>query len=179
MGMQTSAQITIGKPAAEVFRWLIEPEKLTAWAGGAGLMPADPAALHSGFEASGPIPALAGDAQLRIENWNPPLGFAVTMTYAGGDATTTYALAESGGVTTLTSSSDSEWGRPDLSDLEKQMAQQSPEIQAAMHHAIDLMNSQVGSGAYDATAQQGMQAALEHSLARLKALIEAGEPARA
>ncbi len=102
----------------------------------------------------------------------PPLGFAVTMTYAG-DATTTYALAESGGQTTLTSSSDSDWGKPDLSEMEKQMAQQSPEIQAAMHHAIDVMNSQVGSGAYDATAQQGMQAALEQSLAKLKSLAEA------
>jgi uncharacterized protein YndB with AHSA1/START domain len=172
--MKTNAQITIAKPAADVFRWLVEPEKLTAWAGGPGLMPADPAALHTGFEASGPIPALAGDAHMRIENWNPPLGFAVTMTYAGGDATTTYALTESGGTTTLTCSSDSDWGKPDLSAMEKQMAQQSPEIQAAMHHAIDLMNSQVGSGAYDATAQQGMQAALEQSLAKLKSLVEAG-----
>jgi uncharacterized protein YndB with AHSA1/START domain len=174
MGMQTKAQITIAKPATDVFRWLVEPDRLSAWAGGAGLMPADPAALHSGFEASGPIPALAGDAHLRIENWNPPLGFAVTMTYAGGDATTTYALAESGGQTTLTSSSDADWGKPDLSAMEQQMAQQSPEIQAAMHHAIDLMNSQVGSGAYDATAQQGMQAALEQSLTKLKELAEAG-----
>ncbi len=174
MGMKTSAVISIAKPAAEVFRWLVEPEKLAAWAGGAGLMPADPAALHSGFEASGPIPALAGDAHLRIENWNPPLGFAVTMTYAGGDATTTYALSESGGTTTLSSSSDSDWGKPDLSEMEKQMAQQSPDIQAAMHHAINLMNSHVGSGAYDTTAQQGMQAALEQSLETLKELAEAG-----
>ena len=149
MGMKTSAQIQIAKPAAEVFRWLIEPAKLTAWAGGAGVMPADPAALHSGFEASGPIPALAGDA------------------------TTIYTLSESGGATTLASSSDTDWGKPDLSELEKQAAQQSPEIQAAMHHAIDLMNQQVGAGAFDATAQQGMQAALEASLAKLKQLAEA------
>ena len=174
MSMKTSAQIQIAKPAAEVFRWLIEPAKLTAWAGGAGVMPADPSELHSGFEASGPIPALAGDAHMRIENWNPPLGFAVTMTYAGGDATTTYALSESGGTTTLACSSDSDWGKPDLSEIDKQAALQSPEIQAAMHHAIDLMNQQVAAGAFDATAQQGMQAALEASLAKLKQLAEAG-----
>ncbi len=136
-------------------------------------MPADPSTLHAGFEASGPIPALAGDAHLRIESWNPPLGFGVTMTYAGGDATTTYALSESGGTTTLTCSSDSDWGKPDLSEMEKQMAMQSPEVQAAMHHAIDLMNSQVGTGAFDATAQQGMQTALDASLAKLKQLAEA------
>jgi len=173
MGMQTHGRIEIAKPAAEVFRWLVEPAKLSAWAGGAGLMPADPAELHAGFEVTGAIPALAGDARMRIEAWNPPLGFAVTMTYAGGDATTTYALTESGGTTTLTSSSDSDWGKPDLSALEAQMAQQSPEIQAAMHHAIDLMNSQVATGAYDATAQSGMQTALDQSLARLKQLVEA------
>jgi len=173
MGMKTSAQIQIAKPAAEVFRWLIEPQKLTAWAGGPGVMPADPSVLHSGFEASGPIPALAGDAKMRIENWNPPLGFGVTMTYAGGDATTTYALSESGGTTTLSCSSDTDWGKPDLSNMEKQAAQQSPEIQAAMHHAIDLMNQQMAAGALDATAQQGMQAALEASLAKLKQLAEA------
>jgi hypothetical protein len=173
MGMKTSAQVQVAKPAAEVFRWLIEPTKLTAWAGGPGLMPADPSVLRSGFEASGPIPALKGDAKMRIESWNPPLGFGVTMTYAGGDATTTYALSESGGTTTLSCSSDTDWGKPDLSAMEQQMAQQSPEVQAMMHHAIDLMNSQVGSGAYDATAQQGMQAALEQSLAKLKQLAEA------
>ena len=171
--MQTSAQVTIAKPAAEVFRWLVEPDKLTAWAGGPGLMPADPSVLRTGFETTGPIPALAGDARMRIDHWNPPLGFAVKMTYAGGDATTTYALSESGGATTLTSTSDTDWGKPDLSEMEKQMAQQSPEVQAMMHHAIDLMNQQVGAGGFDATAQQGMQAALEASLAKLKQLAEA------
>ena len=171
--MTTPAQVQIAKPAAEVFAWLIEPTKLTAWAGGPGLMPADPSVLRSGFEASGPIPALAGDAHLRIENWNPPLGFGVTMTYGGGDATTTYTLSESGGTSKLACSSDTDWGKPDLSAMEKQMAQQSPEVQAAMHHAIDIMNNQVGSGAFDATAQQGMQSALEASLAKLKQLAEA------
>lgn len=170
--MQTAGRVEIAKPAAEVFAWLVDPAKLTQWAGGPGLMPADPATLHSGFEASGSLPVLAGQATMRIENWNPPLGYSVTMRYAGGDATTTYALAESGGVTTLSCSSDTDWGKPDLSAMEAQMAQQSPEVQAAMHHAIDLMNSQVAAGSYDATAQAGMQAALEQSLAKLKALAE-------
>ena len=173
MGMQTNGRVEIAKPTAEVFRWLVEPDKLTAWAGGAGLMPADPSKLHSGFEVTGPVPALAGDAHLKIENWNPPVGFSVTMTYAGGDATTTYTLSESGGTTTLTSTSDSDWGKPDLSAMEKQMAQQSPEIQAAMHHAIDLMNQQVGAGTFDAGTQGLMQQALDASLQKLKSLPRA------
>lgn len=171
--MQTNGRVEITAPAAEVFRWLVEPEKLTAWAGGAGLMPADPGALRDGFEATGPLPMLAGDARLRIDGWNPPHGFVVTMTYAGGDATTTYALTESAGVTTLTCSSDTDWGKPDLSAVEAKAAQQSPEVQAAMHHGIDLMNSQVGAGQFDAIAQAGMQAALDSSLARLRSLVEA------
>lgn len=170
--MQTNGRIEIAKPAAHVFTWLVEPAKLTQWAGGPGLMPADPATLRSGFEARGPIPAVAGEATMRVENWNPPLGFAVVMNYAGGDATTTYALTESGGRTTLTVSSDTDWGEPDLTSIEAQMAQQSPEVQAAMHQAIDLMNSDFASGAYDATAQPALQAALEQSLAKLKQLAE-------
>jgi len=54
------------------------------------------------------------------------------------------------------------------------MAGQSPEIQAAMRQALDMMAGQVGAGAYDATAQAGMQASLDESLAKLKALVEAG-----
>jgi uncharacterized protein YndB with AHSA1/START domain len=172
MSIQTTGSVQISRPAADVFRWLIEPEKLKAWAGSAGLMPADPGVLRSGFEISGPLPVLSGDATLRIENWDPPRGFAVVMSYAGGDATTTYTLVESAGTTTLTSSSDTDWGKPDLTEVEKQIAQQSPEVQAAMHHAIDLMNQQVGQGGFDATAQQGMQSALDASLAKLKELAE-------
>lgn len=174
MGMQTAVQIQIAKPAAEVFRWLIEPAKLAQWAGAAGLMPADTADLKSGYETTGTIPAIAGEVRMRIENYTPPLGFGVTMTYAGGDSTTTYTLSESGGTTTLASSSDSDWAQPDLSALETSMSQQSAAIQSIMHHAIDVMNQQVGSGALDANAQGMMQQALVASLEKLKALAEAG-----
>ncbi|HWH97824.1 MAG TPA: hypothetical protein VNS80_05610, partial [Pseudolysinimonas sp.] len=69
---------------------------------------------------------------------------------------------------------DTDWGKPDLSEMEKQMAQQSAEVQAAMHHAIDLMNSQVGAGTFDVGAQSMMQQALDASLQKLKSLVEAG-----
>lgn len=174
MGMQTNGRVEIAKPAAEVFSWLIEPEKLTAWAGSPGIMPADPAVLAVGYENSGPVPGIAGgDARMRVEAWNPPLTFAVTVSYAGGDAKTTYALAESGGVTTLTCTSDTDWAQPDLGAVEAQIAAQPPEVQAAMHHAIDMMNQQVGAGTYDAGTQAMMQQALDASLQKLKALVEA------
>lgn len=174
MGMQSSGAVEIAKPVDVVFRWLVEPEKLTAWTGGAGLYPADPSVLGEGFEATGPVPAMEGEATLRIRDWNPPLGYTAVMTYSGGDSTTTYELREAEGVTTLAVRSDTDWGRPDLSALEAQMAGQSPEIQAAMRQALDMMAGQVGAGAYDATAQAGMQASLDESLAKLKALVEAG-----
>ncbi len=47
------------------------------------------------------------------------------------------------------------------------------EALTAMHHAIDLMNQQIASGAYDAGTQAMMQGALEQSLAKLKGLAEA------
>ncbi|MEO8528273.1 MAG: SRPBCC domain-containing protein [Pseudolysinimonas sp.] len=174
MGMTTSAQIQIAKPAADVFRWLIEPAKLTQWAGAAGLMPADTSLLKSGFETTGSIPAIAGEVKMRVENYNPPLSFAVTMTYDGGDSTSTYTLSESGGTTTLTSASDSDWAKPDLSGVETMMDQQSAAIQSIMHHAIDVMNQQVGSGSLDANAQGMMQQALLASLQKLKGFVEAG-----
>lgn len=173
MGMKTSAQVQIAKPAADVFAWLADPEKLTVWSGGPGLFPADPAELKSGFEASGPLPALAGEAHMRIENWNPPLGFGVTMTYEGGDSSTTYTLSESGGTTTLTCASDTDWGKPDLSAMEQQMADMAPDVREMMKGALDMMNQQVGAGTFDASTQAGMQTALEESLHKLKQLVEA------
>lgn len=172
MGMQTSGTVEIAKPVAEVFRWLVEPAKLTAWTGSAGLYPADPSELREGFEATGTIPAMAGVATLRVRGWNPPLGYTVVMTYPGGDSTTTYELREAGGVTALTVRSDTDWGTPDLSAMDGQLAGQSPEVQAAMQQALELMTSQVGTGAYDVTAQAGMQASLHESLVKLKSLVE-------
>lgn len=174
MGMQTKAVVEIARPAAEVFRWLVEPEKLTAWAGSPGVMPADPAALAVGFENTGPVPGIAGgEATMRVESWNPPLTFGVTVSYAGGSASTTYSLAESGGVTTLTCSSDTDWAQPDLGNVEAQMAAMGPEVQSVMQHAIDTMNAQLKAGAYDAGTQAMMQQALDASLAKLKQLAEA------
>lgn len=174
MGMQTSASVAIRRPAAEVFRWLVEPERLAAWTGSAGIMPADPAVLAAGFETTGTTPGVAGgETRLRIDAWDPPHGLTLTITYAGGDATTTYALAEADGVTTLTCSSDTDWARPDLTGVEAQVAAQPPEVQAAMRSAMDAAYAQLGAGAFDAGTQAMLQSSLEDSLARLRDLVEA------
>lgn len=174
MGMQTSARVEIARPAAEVFRWLVEPDKLTAWAGSGGVMPADPSALAVGFENTGPVAGVAGgEATMRVDTWNPPLTFGVTVRYQGGTAFTSYTLAESAGTTTLTCASDTDWATPDLGDVEAQIAAQSPEVQSVMQHAIDTMNQQLAAGAFDAGTQAMMQSALEASLAKLKSLAEA------
>jgi hypothetical protein len=175
MGMIAKGRIDIAKPATEVFSWLIEPAKLTSWAGSPGVMPADPEVLAVGYENTGPVPGIAGgEARMRVEAWNPPVTFAVTVSYAGGEAMTTYGLAESGGLTTLTCSSDTDWATPDLGAVEAQIAAQPLEVQAAMHHAIDVMNRQVDAGAFDVGTQAMMQQALEASLVKLKQLAEAG-----
>lgn len=174
MGMQTTATVEIAKPAAEVFSWLVEPQKLTAWAGSRGAMPDDPSVLKVGYEGAGPVAGIAGgEARMTVQAWDPPHGFGARMTYAGGDATTTYALTEAGGTTTLTVSSDTDWATPDLSAAEKQVAAFGAEALTAMHHAIDMMNQQIASGAHDAATQGMMQSALEQSLQKLKGLVEA------
>ena len=50
MGMLTKGRVEIAAPAADVFDWLVDPVKLTAWLGGAGGMPEDPRDLHVGME---------------------------------------------------------------------------------------------------------------------------------
>lgn len=173
MGMQTTATVEIARPAADVFRWLVEPEKLLAWAGSQGAMPDDPSLLKEGFEGTGALAGVAGgESRLRIESWNPPLGFSSRSTYAGGDATTTYTLVESGGSTTLTVVSDTDWATPDLSAAEQQVAAMGAEAVAAMRDAVVLMNQQVASGSYDGSTQAMMQSALEQSLLKLKQLAE-------
>ena len=73
-------------------------------------------------------------------------------------------------MTTLTCTSDTDWAKPDLGAVEAQIAAQPPEVQAAMHHAIDLMHQQVGAGTFDAGTQAMMQRALDASLAKLEQL---------
>lgn len=151
MGMLTSGRIEVAAPASEVFAWLIEPSKLTAWLGGSGGMPEDGSQLHAGWTGSSDASPV-GKVTVEIREYEPPTRLEYRSVYAGGDAVASYRLAEGDGVTTLSIEGDTDWARPEGAWVEEQLEH----------------------GTFDGMAQPQMQQALESALQKLKALIEAG-----
>lgn len=175
MGMLTSARVDIGAPAADVFPWLVEPAKLTAWLGAAGGMPDDPAQLHAGWSATVESPPI-GRTTIEIREYDPPTRLEYRTVYAGGDAITSYRLTEGDGITTLSCDGDTDWARPEGAwDAAVDAAVEGePEgTHAAVQAQLDEVELQLDAGRYDALAREPMQQALEASLQKLKALVEA------
>ncbi|CAN5562651.1 hypothetical protein BH10ACT7_BH10ACT7_32870 [soil metagenome] len=176
MGMATKASVTIDAPREEVFRWLVEPEKLTIWMGSAGAMPADPSQLKVGFTAQGTMPAPGGTRPntLTVTAWDPPSTFGCTITYEGGDSVSMYTLATAGSGTRLELSGDTDWAQADLSQLDTALAGQDPAAQAVGRGMINGLMRLFRSGAWDGPTRKLMQKSVEDSLAKLKGLVEAG-----
>lgn len=173
MGMRTSATVEIAAPIAEVFSWLVEPGKLTAWLGGPGGMPDDPSQLHEGATMTAAAPGIAGgEVTMRIDAWDPPNGYTVTSTYPGGSQRVSYRLAGTADRTSLTCEGESDWAEPDPSRMDAALAGQPAEWQQVARAWVEQMLDRVDEGAYDAMAQPGLQAALEEQLAKLKQLVE-------
>jgi uncharacterized protein YndB with AHSA1/START domain len=174
--MLTNGRIEIAAPASEVFAWLIEPSKLTAWLGGAGGMPEDGSQLHAGWTGSSDAPSV-GKVTVEIREYEPPTRLEYRTVYAGGDAITSYRLAEGDGVTTLTIEGDTDWARPEGSwdrILDTAMAGQPESVRELAEAQLDRAEEQLEHGAFDAMAQPQLQQSLDASLQKLKALIEAG-----
>ena len=177
MGMTTRASVDISAPRAEVFRWLTEPEKLTAWLGGAGSMPADPAELKVGYTSQGTIPSPSGGTRpttLTVTAWDPPSTFAMTISYDGGDSISTYTLGETASGTHLELASDTDWAAPDESAVDKAMAGQDEAARKLVEGYLHDAEAKLARGDFDANTAQLMQKSLEDSLAKLKTLVEAG-----
>lgn len=174
MGLTTAASIEISAPRDEVFRWLIEPEKLTAWMGGAGAMPEDPAQLRVGFTAQGTMPAPEGTraTTLTVTAWNPPSVFGCSIAYPGGDSNSTYTLEQTATGTRLTLASDTDWAQMDMSGLDKALESQPAETRDLVEDQIEAMVARFAGGAFDGPTQAAMQKSVEGSLATLKSLIE-------
>jgi uncharacterized protein YndB with AHSA1/START domain len=176
MGMLTSSRVDIAAPATEVFSWLIEPAKLTAWLGGAGAMPEDPSLLEAGWTTTTDVPPV-GKTTIEIVTWDPPKRLDYLTTYAGGDAHTSYLLTEGDGVTTLACENDTDWARPDGlwdAQLDAAVEGQSADVRESVEQELDKLEDRLETGAFDGLAQGHMQAALDASLQKLKSLIEAG-----
>ena len=178
MGMLTNTRIEIAAPATEVFAWLTDPAKLTAWLGGAGGMPEDSSVLEPGWTTTTDNPPV-GKTTIEIVTWDPPTRLDYLTTYAGGDAHTSYQLAEGDGVTTLVCESDTDWARPAGmwdSAVDAAVAGQPEEVRDAVGQQLDQMEDKLDAGVFDGMAQGQMQSALEASMQKLKGLIEAASP---
>ena len=112
--------------------------------------------------------------------WDPPQRLDYLTTYAGGDAHTSYQLAEGDGVTTLVCESDTDWARPEgLWDPRsiggRRSAGGGPRDG---RRAARQAGGQARRRVFDGMAQGQMQAALDASLQKLKSLIEAARSDR-
>jgi uncharacterized protein YndB with AHSA1/START domain len=176
--MLTSGRVEIAAPAAEVFDWLIDPVKLTTWLGGSGGMPEDASQLHAGWTSTSDNPPV-GKVTVEMIEYEPPTRLKYRSTYTGGDSVSGYTLTEGEGVTTLVLEGDTDWARPEGSwdaAIDKAMEGQSAEVRAAAEAQLDVVEDQLEHGAFDDLAKGQMQQAVDVSLQKLKALVEAGAP---
>jgi uncharacterized protein YndB with AHSA1/START domain len=174
MGMLTSGRVEIAAPAVDVFAWLVDPVKLTAWLGASGGMPDDAAQLHAGWTSTTDTPPL-GKVTVEMIAYEPPTHLEYRTTYQGGDSIATYRLAEGEGVTTLTLEGDTDWARPEGSwddALDKAMEGQSEEAQQIAEAELDKVEAKLDAGEFDGMAKDQMQQAVDASLQKLKTLVE-------
>jgi uncharacterized protein YndB with AHSA1/START domain len=175
MGMLTNGRIDIAAPAADVFAWLVEPAKLTAWLGASGGMPEDTSQLRAGWSSTSDSPPL-GRVTVEVLAFDPPAHLELRQTYTGGDSISTYRLTEGDGVTTLTLEGDTDWARPvgawDAA-IDAALDGQPEDVRAAAEAQLDQVEDRLGAGGFESLAQGQMQQALDSSLQKLKALIEA------
>lgn len=159
-----------------MFSWITEPDKLTTWMGGAGSMPADPGELKVGYTSQGTLASAGGErpTTLVVTAWNPPETFGCTITYEGGDSISTYTLTAEGSGTRLELVSDTDFAAMDESGVDAALAGQTEAAKDIIEKQLEQMKAQLMQGAFNSTAQPGMQKALEESLAKLKGLVEAG-----
>lgn len=150
MGMTTKASIDITAARAEVFRWLIEPAKLTAWS----------SLAHRARQSS----RRGWAVRARCRKTRSPI--------RAGDSLSTYTLTETGAGTHLELASDTDWAAPDTSALDTAMAGQDAGVRQLVEAQLERMEADLAHGQFDAGTQALMQKSVEDSLAKLKALIE-------
>jgi hypothetical protein len=137
-------------------------------------MPDDPSELRAGWSSTTDSPPL-GKVTVEIIEFDPPTRLKYRSTYAGGDSISGYVLTEGEGVTSVVLEGDTDWARPEGSwdaALDTAMEGQPAEVREAAEAQLDVVEDQLEHGAFDDLAKGQMQAALEASLQKLKALGE-------
>ena len=179
MPLQTTRTIEIGAPPAEVFGWLIEPDKLKAWTDAESRLPVDASQLRVGYSVDGTFQAPDGERKYHfvITAYDPPNAFATEDDYAGGKATAAYKLTESAGGTHLEAamSADTAAAPTTVPDAMKAQLAQLPAAQRQMAEQ-QLQNSMQRMQGYDAGTNpavvQSWNEKIDAELSRLKTLVE-------
>ena len=186
MPLQTTRTIEIGAPPAEVFTWLIEPDKFKAWTDAESKLPVDTSQLRVGYSLDGTFQAPDGQRQYHfvITAYDPPSALAYEDDYAGGKATVSYRLTESGAGTQLEAAMSADTAAPvstvpeavktqiaQLPAMQRQMAEQ--QMQAAMQQ---MQGYDAGS---NPQAVQAWNEKIDAELSRLKTLVELVQKERA
>jgi uncharacterized protein YndB with AHSA1/START domain len=190
VNIAVSASVEINAPTGEVFEWLTDPAKMTAWAGfDQGWLPADSSELKVGYhgKASLPTPYGVGEAEVEVTAYDPPRRLELVETYSGGRSVAGYTLKESGSGTILQmeSSTDAAAGATTdaiaIPDEVKDQVHHLPFFvrmfaRHQMQKAETMMTSFEG---YDSPQfQTAMQSQAAAQLERLKQLIELVERER-
>jgi uncharacterized protein YndB with AHSA1/START domain len=185
MAFEATRTVEIGAPIAEVFSWLVEPDKLKAWTDADSRLPADSGELHAGYRIDGSFTAPDGERRfgLEITAYDPPRELAYVETYEGGKATASYRLSEAASGTKLEAamSADSAAPATTVPDAVRAQIAQLPEMQRKMAEE-QMANAIKQMASYDAGGDPRMRGAWESKvdaeLAKLKELVELVERER-
>ena len=188
MGIRTEVEIEIAAPPAEVFEYLVDPEKLEDWYGSGETMPADRSQLRVGYVVEGEMampvdidPDYKRAYRFEITGYDPPHLLAFTLSYRGGESESVYELEEGGLGTRLRGRDESDWAElPSLDEvMEMQQVKEQPEwvreqIRATTPEKLERTRGEIGAGAWDSATQPKMQAVFEETVRKLKRAVEEG-----
>lgn len=180
MAITALGSIEIAAPAAQVFPWLTEREKLTQWVGGnQEMMPASSSELVVGYRGRARYPGPGGaeeEMELEVTAVDPPHGFSYRQTYAEGVTVVEYVLAESDGQTHVSGTSTTEWktsGTDMFKQVEDQIASLPAYAQEISRRQLEQVEQQMQHTDTNPAVEAEMNRRVAESLEKLKETVEA------
>jgi len=188
MGIRTEVEIEIAATPAEVFEYLVDPEKLEAWYGSGETMPADRSRLRVGYAVEGEMampldidPGHKRGYRFEITGYDPPKLLAFELTYRGGESESVYELEAGGLGTRLRGFDESDWAELPLVDevMEMEQVREQPawvrkHLRNVIPAQLERGRTEIDAGAWDRGMQPKMQAAFEDTVRKLKRAVEEG-----
>lgn len=183
MAITASGSIEIAAPAAAVFAWLTERDKLAQWVGGnQAQMPASSSELAVGYRGTAQYPGPGGaeqEMELEVTAVDPPHQFSYRQTYAEGVTAVDYLLTESEGQTHRVGTSITEWktsGTDMFKQVEQQIASLPSYAQEISRRQLEQVEHQMQHTDTNPAVEAEMDRQFAESLEKLKRTVESGAP---